>query len=170
MYRWIYNEAFPPSVHLISMCGGTDIAGCCENLSSGGLLHRITNTIVVLGGSPLLPVYAGELQARCLGMAIDIFDSGKSEPCSVMSSGQPGELVCTQPFPSQPLAFYGADGAQKYRTSYFERFGDNVWCQSDFVQLCTETGGLVVLGRRLDKSLYGAERPVHADTRPAMAC
>ncbi|OAL28310.1 hypothetical protein AYO22_03016 [Fonsecaea multimorphosa] len=105
MYHWFYDKAFPPSVHLASMCGGTDIAGC------------------FLGGTPLLPVYPGELQARCLGMAVDIFDSSKAEASSVLVSGQAGELVCTQPFPSQPLTFYGVDGPEKYRASYFASDG-----------------------------------------------
>lgn len=34
-YRWVYEIGFPASVHLISMSGGTDIAGCCECLHVG---------------------------------------------------------------------------------------------------------------------------------------
>jgi acetoacetyl-CoA synthetase len=102
---------------------------------------------IVVGGTPILPVYAGEIQAKALGMAVEIFDSLQDEPVSVELSGQAGEMVCTKPFPSEPLRFYGNDGESKYRASYFERFGPGVWCQGDFIQRLQQTEGLVILGR-----------------------
>lgn len=101
----------------------------------------------VVGGTPLLPVYAGEIQAKCLGMAIDIFDAAKADPFSIESEGESGELVCTKPFPSQPLTFYGEGGDEKYRSSYFGRFGSGVWCQGDFAQIDKDTKGIKMLGR-----------------------
>lgn len=80
-------------------------------------------------------------------MAIDIFDAAQEKAVSIADLGRPGELVCTAPFPSQPLAFYGADGPKKYEASYFGRFGKGVWCQGDFVQIYPDTGGIVMLGR-----------------------
>jgi len=100
-----------------------------------------------VGGTPLLPVYAGEIQVKCLGMAIDIFDAVKTDPFSIECEGEAGELVCTKPFPSQPLTFYGKDGDEKYRSSYFARFGTRVWCQGDFAQIDKVTKGIKVLGR-----------------------
>ncbi|KAK5095933.1 hypothetical protein LTS08_007814 [Lithohypha guttulata] len=129
IYDWFYKTAFPLTTHLISMSGGTDIAG------------------TFVGGTPLLPVYAGEIQAKSLGMAIDIFDSGLDRPLSIASTGQPGELVCTSPFPSQPVKFLGFDGQEKYRKSYFSRFGLEVWCQGDSIMLCPDTKGLIIVGR-----------------------
>ncbi|KAJ4248453.1 hypothetical protein NW762_012790 [Fusarium torreyae] len=129
LYDWFYSHAFNPEIQLISMSGGTDISGC------------------FLGGTPLLPVYAGEIQAKALGMAVDVFDASKAEPTSIETSGNAGELVCTKPFPSQPSAFMGSGGQEKYRSSYFERFGTEVWCQGDFVQRQTNTGGFIMLGR-----------------------
>jgi acetoacetyl-CoA synthetase len=104
-------------------------------------------SLVVVGGTPLLPVYAGEIQVKVLGMAIDILDAAQTDPLSIESTGNPGELVCTKPFPSQPLAFYGKGGNEKYFSSYFERFGDKIWCQGDFIQTERDTGGLYMLGR-----------------------
>ncbi|KAH7142767.1 acetoacetyl-synthase [Dactylonectria estremocensis] len=129
LYSWFYETAFPPSVHLISMSGGTDIAGS------------------FVGGTPLLPVYAGEIQCKALGMAVDIYDSASESPISIESSGAPGELVCIRPFPSQPLAFVGKNGWDKYKSSYFGRFGPSVWCQGDFVQRSLDTNGIMMLGR-----------------------
>lgn len=80
-------------------------------------------------------------------MAVDIFDADKRVPRSVEMAGIAGELVCTKPFPSQPLQFNGEDGAEKYESSYFSQFGRGTWCQGDYVQRLPDTGGLVMLGR-----------------------
>jgi acetoacetyl-CoA synthetase len=59
--------------------------------------------------------------------------------------GEPGELVCTEPFPSMPVAFWDdADGA-RYRGAYFEHL-PGVWRHGDWVEL-TPRGGLVIYGR-----------------------
>jgi acetoacetyl-CoA synthetase len=103
---------------------------------------------LVVSGDPTIPVYAGEIQAPALGMAVDVYDAAASTGRSIRRTGHPGELVCTQPFPSQPVMFWG-DGpaAKRYRASYFERFGDGVWCQGDFLARNPSTGGYVMLGR-----------------------
>ncbi|KAI1489210.1 hypothetical protein F5X96DRAFT_642038 [Biscogniauxia mediterranea] len=122
-FHFVY-KAFPSHVNLASITGGTDI-------------------ISLFGAPcPLLPVYAGEIQCAGLGMAIGVVDpvSGQSTP------GEDGELVCTKPFPCQPLTFWGPSGDAKYRTSYFERF-ENVWHHGDFVRIDLKTGGLTMLGR-----------------------
>jgi acetoacetyl-CoA synthetase len=130
LYDWFYSTGFPPTAHLISMSGGTDIAGS------------------FVGGSPLLPVYSGEIQAPALGMAISIFPASSTSPSPlpITTPNSPGELVCTKPFPSQPVCFWGSTGAEVYRKAYFERFGAGVWCQGDFIQR-EESGGWSILGR-----------------------
>ncbi|OCK80940.1 acetoacetyl-synthase [Lepidopterella palustris CBS 459.81] len=128
-YNWFYDRGFPSRVQLISMSGGTDIAGC------------------FVGGTPTLPVHAGEIQAKSLGMAIDICDSIAEDAISVEASGRSGELVCILPFPSQPLGFWGDVGNERYRSSYFERYGSSVWCQGDFCERKLDTGGIIMLGR-----------------------
>lgn len=80
-------------------------------------------------------------------MGIDVFDSTSAEPISIGERGETGELVCTQPFPSQPLEFFGREGPAKYRAAYFSRFGDSVWCQGDFVQVLPDTNGILMMGR-----------------------
>lgn len=123
-FRYVYR-AFGPDINLASITGGTDI-------------------ISLFGaGSPLNPVYAGEIQIPGLGMAVRAYtDDGKD----ITASGEPGDLVCTKPFPSQPVAFWGADGDAKYRKSYFERF-EGVWHHGDFVVFNPKSGGMVMLGR-----------------------
>ncbi|KAK7967236.1 acetoacetate ligase [Apiospora aurea] len=122
-FSFVY-KAFPSNINLGSITGGTDI-------------------ISLFGAPcPLLPVYVGEIQCAGLGMAIAVADSVTGEP----TPGEDGELVCLQPFPCQPLTFWGPQGDAKYQSSYFERF-PGVWHHGDFVRIDTRTGGLTMLGR-----------------------
>ncbi len=120
-YRYVY-EQLGPDVLLINGSGGTDVC-------SG-----------IVGGSPLLPVYEGEISGRLLGVATDAFDAG-GQPVV----GELGELVITRPMPSMPVALWGdADGAL-YRSSYFDMF-PGVWRQGDWIRF-SERGSSVVTGR-----------------------
>ncbi|HLX50373.1 MAG TPA: acetoacetate--CoA ligase [Streptosporangiaceae bacterium] len=93
-----------------------------------------------VGGVPILPVYAGEIQAPHLGVAARAFnEKGESVVDEV------GELVITEPLPSMPVAFWGDDGQARYRESYFAEF-PGVWRQGDFFRI-NERGGCFVLGR-----------------------
>jgi acetoacetyl-CoA synthetase len=109
-------------VHLASISGGTDIISC------------------FVGGNPIGPVWRGEIQARGLGMAVDVFDEQGRR-----LRGAKGELVCTRPFPSMPVAFWNDPDGRKYRAAYFERF-PGVWWHGDFVEL-TGHGGMIIYGR-----------------------
>ncbi|KAI9649189.1 hypothetical protein NHQ30_001757 [Ciborinia camelliae] len=124
-FNYIY-ASFPPTINLGSITGGTDI-------------------ISLFGApSPLSPVYTGEIQVSALGMSISAYSpSGYPVP-----AGEPGDLVCTAPFPSQPTTFFGPppSGDQKYFSSYFEHF-PGVWHHGDFIKFSRETGGIYMLGR-----------------------
>ena len=111
-----------PGVHLGSISGGTDIISC----------FALAN--------PCLPVWRGELQSRGLGMAVDVFD-----PDGTPQRGAPGELVCTRPFPSMPVAFWNDPDGAKYRAAYFDFF-PGVWRHGDWAEI-TEHDGLVIHGR-----------------------
>lgn len=121
-FEWVY-EAISHDVHLASISGGTDLCGC------------------LVTSDPTKAVYAGEIQARALGMAIDVFDD-EGQPCS---PGEKGELVCTEPFPSMPLQFWNDPDDERYRAAYFERF-DDVWAHGDYAAW-TDNGGMVIYGR-----------------------
>jgi acetoacetyl-CoA synthetase len=75
-------------------------------------------------------------------MAVQAYDPTGSP----ILDGSPGDLVCTKPFPCQPVSFYGSDGSAKYKSSYFETF-PGVWHHGDFVRFNPATGGMVMLGR-----------------------
>jgi acetoacetyl-CoA synthetase len=151
LYEWFYREAFPPRAQLISMSGGTDIAGSCgcffiqHCLSMDGIFTDLNTEVV--GGTPLLPVYAGEIQAKALGMAVEILDAGQQVPVSVEKSGSVGEMVYMRPFPSQPIKVHGQGGLEKYQLAYFARYRPKVWCQGDLVRRSVDTGGIEMLGR-----------------------
>ncbi|RMJ04805.1 hypothetical protein BHE90_015266 [Fusarium euwallaceae] len=106
-----------------------------------------TGTSTVVTGNPTLPLYAGEIQCETLGMATDITDADALEPISVKKIGRAGELTCGRPFPSQPVCFWGDDDMSRYKSSYFEKYGNKKWCQGDFIQMNPETGGFLMLGR-----------------------
>ena len=125
-FEWVYG-AVAPDLHLASISGGTDLCGC------------------FVGGDPTSPVFAGEIQRAALGMAVEVWtDEG-----SPALADERGELVCTLPFPSMPLRFWGDDGSA-YRVAYFERFarpdGEEVWAQGDFATH-TSHDGFVIHGR-----------------------
>jgi acetoacetyl-CoA synthetase len=103
-------------------CGGTDI---CSGF---------------VGGVATLPEYAGEMQARCLGIAVHAFDeNGKSVVDQV------GEMVITQPAPSMPVGLWNDKNHERLRETYFSDF-PGVWRQGDFF-LLNKRGGCFVLGR-----------------------
>ena len=73
-------------------------------------------------------------------MAVDVFDpDGKS------LVGSPGELVCTRPFPSMPVAFWDDPGGTKYHAAYFSHF-PGVWRHGDWAER-TVHDGLIIHGR-----------------------
>ena len=120
-YRYVY-EQLGPDVLLINGSGGTDVC-------SG-----------IVGGSPLLPVYEGELSGRLLGVATEAFDLD-GEPVV----GELGELVITKPMPSMPVELWGDSDGSLYRSSYFDMF-PGVWRQGDWIRF-SERGSSVVTGR-----------------------
>jgi len=120
-FHWIV-EAVGPHVWPISTSGGTDVCSA------------------FVSGCPLLPVRAGEIQCRCLGAAVEVFDDDGQ---SVV--GQVGELVITEPLPSMPARFWNDPEGERYRSSYFEDF-PGVWRHGDWASL-TDEGGVVILGR-----------------------
>jgi acetoacetyl-CoA synthetase len=121
-FDYVY-EHVKRDICLASISGGTDLVACFA------------------GGSPILPVWRGELQCRMLGMKVEVFDDeGRSLP-----PGQKGELVCTAPFPTMPLGFWNDPDGSKYHAAYFEKF-PNVWRHGDWCEI-TKHDGLVIYGR-----------------------
>jgi acetoacetyl-CoA synthetase len=121
-FDYVYRSV-KKDVCLSSISGGTDIISCFAL------------------GNPSGPVYRGELQARGLGMRVEVFD----EEGQALPPGQKGELVCTGPFPSMPVGFWNDPDGSKYSAAYFERF-PGVWRHGDYCEL-TERGGMIIWGR-----------------------
>ena len=123
-------ERIKPGIRVSSISGGTDIVSCFAL------------------GAPTLPVWRGELQCLGLGMAVDVVDDeGRS-----LGPGVAGELVCTRPFPSMPVAFWNDPDGAKYRAAYFEQI-PGVWRHGDWAELTVhdvaggQQRGLVIHGR-----------------------
>jgi acetoacetyl-CoA synthetase len=120
-FQYVYRD-IKRDLHLASISGGTDIISCFAL------------------GNPIAPVWPGELQTRGLGMAVEVFDEA-GRPVR----GRDGELVCTRPFPSMPVAFWNDPDGAKYRAAYFEHY-PGAWRHGDWARL-TEHDGLVISGR-----------------------
>ncbi len=109
---------------------------CMLNVGSGGT--DLCSGIVQ--GSPLLPVYAGEISGRCLGVAARAFDAGGRPVTDEL-----GELVITKPLPSMPLGFWNDPGNARYEAAYFAQY-PGVWRHGDWV-LFRPRGSSIVSGR-----------------------
>lgn len=126
-FAWLYSNV-KQDLWVTSQSGGTEIA-------SG-----------FVGASPTLPVHAGEIQCRMLGMDVHAWnDDG-----TAAAENQVGELVVTAPFPSMPLYFWNDPDGQRYHESYFDVFqkpgGGEVWRHGDFIQFNSH-GGCYIHGR-----------------------
>ncbi len=119
--RWVY-DAVATDVLLASLSGGTDV---CTGF---------------VGGSPLHPVWAGEISCRCLGAAVEVFDDAGRTVV-----GEEGELVLTAPLPSMPVGFWGDADGSRYHATYFERF-PQAWAHGDRATL-TSRGTCIITGR-----------------------
>ncbi len=120
-FDYVY-EHVKSDVRLSSISGGTDLISCFAL------------------GNPIAPVWRGEIQARGLGMKVEIFDD---EGHSIIERA--GELVCTAPFPSMPIYFWNDPSGEKYRSAYFDHF-PNVWRHGDWAEV-TSHDGVVIYGR-----------------------
>jgi acetoacetyl-CoA synthetase len=120
-FQWVY-EHVKSDVWLFSTSGGTDVC------------------TAFVAGCPILPVYAGELQCRALGCAVEAWDErGNSLTDEV------GELVITEPMPSMPLYLWGDENGSRLHESYFAMY-PGVWRHGDWVRI-TPRGGAVISGR-----------------------
>ncbi len=124
-FEWVY-ENIKNDLHFNSISGGTDINGCF------GI------------GSPILPVYAGEVQSPGLGMKIKAYDQEGNPVYDTV-----GELVCEAPSPSMPLYFLNDFDNKRYFETYFSYYypKKNVWRHGDFVIFNSKTGGITFMGR-----------------------
>lgn len=93
-----------------------------------------------VGAVPLLPVHAGEIQTRMLGMDVHAWSEDGKELFDEV-----GELVATSPFPSMPIRFWNDTGGKRYRESYFEVY-PGIWRHGDFIKI-NQRGGCYIYGR-----------------------
>ena len=126
-----------------------DIWWC--NISGG------TDAGTYVGGLRDLPMVAGEMQCRFLGVSVEAWNE-QGKPVI----GEVGELVVTQPLPCMPPFFWGDKDHQRYLGSYFDTFpagqgrkpggGDlpadagSVWRHGDWLKITPE-GRAIIYGR-----------------------
>jgi acetoacetyl-CoA synthetase len=120
-FEWVYGNV-KEDLWLYSTSGGTDLC------------------TAFVGGVPLLPVHAGELQARSLGMSVQAFDEEGNPVVDEV-----GELVITQPAPPMPIYLWNDPEGDRYRESYFDVY-PGVWRHGDWIKI-KHSGSCVIYGR-----------------------
>ncbi len=120
-FAWIY-ESVKRDLWVASVSGGTDVVSS------------------LVGPVPTLPVFNGEIQARCLGA--DVRAMAADGECVV---GVEGELVIAQPIPTMPLYILNDPAGGLYQQSYFDSF-PGLWSHGDLLKL-TERGTCIISGR-----------------------
>jgi acetoacetyl-CoA synthetase len=120
-FEWLYDQ-LGSEVFVNLGSGGTDV---CTG---------------IVQGYPLLPVYAGEMSGRCLGVDVQSF-SPEGEPVV----GELGELVIRQPMPSMPVGLWNDPDGSRLQAAYFDHF-PGVWRHGDWIMF-TERGSSVITGR-----------------------
>jgi acetoacetyl-CoA synthetase len=120
-FDWVYDHIKRDMI-FASISGGTEIMGC------------------FMLGSPIHPVRQGELTVKGLGLAVDVMDD-RNAPII----GRQGDLVCTEPFPSMPLTFWGKDGMKRYHDTYFSQRRE-IWTHGDVAEM-TPYGSAIIYGR-----------------------
>ncbi|KAF8195880.1 acetoacetyl-CoA synthetase [Mycena galopus ATCC 62051] len=137
LFGYVY-ENIHPNILLGSITGGTDICSLFAGMCSA------------------LPVYAGEIQCRMLGLAVESY----SEEGKLNAPDEPGELVCLKTFPCMPVGFWPLPGfgtddevaaaRARYHQAYFAEF-EGVWYHGDHIVITRSRagngGGVVMLGR-----------------------
>lgn len=121
-FEYVYRE-IKEDLHFNSISGGTDINGCFA------------------AGTPIQPVYAGELQGPALGMKVKAYDEQGNPVVD-----REAELVCEAPSPSMPIYFWNDPDGRKYRDAYFDVY-PSVWRHGDWIMIHSDTGGITFLGR-----------------------
>ena len=120
-FRWIH-ESVASDALISPVSGGTDVCSA------------------FVGGSPMTPVWEGEIPCSYLGAAVRAFD----EDGHAVVRAQ-GELVLTQPMPSMPIGFWGDTDGSRYRAAYFDHY-PGIWRHGDWITI-TERGSCLITGR-----------------------
>jgi acetoacetyl-CoA synthetase len=120
-FKWSYASV-KKDAWLISFSGGTDI---CSGF---------------VGGCPLMPVNAGEIQCRLLGCYLDAFDEFGNSVREEL-----GEMVIREPMPSMPIYFWNDEKNSRYHSSYFEQY-EGIWRHGDWIEI-TSRGSVIIFGR-----------------------
>ena len=141
-WQWVY-EAVKSEIWLDAPSGGTDVC------------------VAFVGGNPMLPVRAGQMQCRLLGVDVQSW-SDDGQPLI----GEVGELVVTAPTPSMPLYFVGDVDGSRYHDAYFDAF-PGIWRHGDWI-LITADGGAEIHGRSDSTINRHGVRMVSADIYAAV--
>ncbi|MYR06492.1 acetoacetate--CoA ligase [Gordonia sp. SID5947] len=127
LFTWV-DDNVKAGLPISSISGGTDVV------------------TAFAGGSVGVPVVAGELSVRYLGVALESW-----APDRTPLIDEVGEMVITAPMPSMPVAFWNDPDGARYRDAYFTHEWaspppEPVWRHGDWVTV-TDRGSMIIHGR-----------------------
>jgi acetyl-CoA synthetase len=130
-YRWLLDTVLRGRAPVLNMSGGTEVAA------------------MFLSSHPVETIVPGGFGGPALGCDMDVVgDDGESV------RGEPGELVCRQPWPSMTRGFVG--DRERYLASYWERH-PGIWTHGDRA-LVDASGRWFLLGRSDDTLMIAGKR------------
>lgn len=142
-YRFLFEEIGGGTRPIVNLSGGTEVGAC------------------FLSCDVTLETKACSLGRPALAMAIDVYDpAGRS----LVGTGEVGELVCTEPWPSQTRGVWG--DPDRYREAYFDRY-PGVWTHGDWASVDAD-GDWFLHGRSDDTMNVAGKRIGPAEYESAL--
>ncbi|MET8427933.1 AMP-binding protein [Nocardia sp. NPDC004860] len=141
-YEWLARDVFGGRVPVINFSGGTEVGGS------------------FLAPYPVEPIRSCSLGGPSLGMDVDVVDH-----TGAPVRGEPGELVCRQPWPSMTRGIWKDE--QRYLEAYWSDF-PGMWRHGDYA-LVDADGQWYIRGRSDDVMNVAGKRLASAEVEAAMA-
>ncbi|MCU1643048.1 MAG: acs [Nocardia sp.] len=140
-YEWLARDVFGSRVPVINFSGGTEVGGS------------------FLAPYPVEAIHSCSLGGPSLGMDVDVVD-----PNGQPVRGEPGELVCRQPWPSMTRGIWKDD--ERYLEAYWSTF-PGLWRHGDYALV--DDGQWYIRGRSDDVMNIAGKRLAAAEVEAAMA-
>ncbi|MGQ4600945.1 AMP-binding protein [Nocardia sp. R6R-6] len=141
-YDWLARDVFGGHIPVINFSGGTEVGGS------------------FLAPYPVEPIRSCSLGGPSLGMDVDVVDH-----TGAPVRGEPGELVCRQPWPSMTRGIWKDE--QRYLEAYWSTF-PGMWRHGDYAVVDAD-GQWYIRGRSDDVMNVAGKRLASAEVEAAMA-
>jgi len=142
-WTWLFRVVGGGRLPIINLSGGTEVGAC------------------FLSPLPITPLKPCSLVGPALGMDVAVFGP-EGEP---VASGEVGELVCREPWPSMTRGIWG--DPERYLDTYWRRW-PSVWVHGDWATV-DDDGDWFLHGRSDDTISMAGKRIGPAEVESALA-